>query len=340
MPSQRNRNTGRRIAFVGLGKQGRKLADAVSALGYEIVAGCDLDRTSLKKFSSSQPNALATSQISDLRGVSPEVVVVGTLAAGHLPVIRELDAIGVRKIFCEKPVVGSMMDLLDLQELVVKRDLKISVNHSNLWNSDFQIVKQRVQNEPLGALRRVAAHFKAAGFGNMGCHNLVVMLDFLETRVSRVLSAQFTSELAKKRAPGYDDRNGKALFLLDKGIELELNNCPSVKPRTWRLEFEFERGRIELHQAASSFAIWNGTTGRISEIPFQRQGYGLKKSPETAYPILDRALSCLFEDKPEKSLALGCQAVEAIIAAQHCAVDDAPVSLPLSRDTETLFRFS
>ena len=68
--------------------------------------------------------------------------------------------------------------------------------------------------------------------------------------------------------------------MLENGIELKLNNLPTVVPRTWRIVFEFDRGRIELLQAASCYVVWNGTTGRISEIPYQLSGYGLKKSPQ------------------------------------------------------------
>jgi predicted dehydrogenase len=340
MTGLRSRNAGRRIALVGVGKQGRKLAEALAALGYEIVAGCDLDAASRQKFSGKHPDAIVTQKISELARVSPELVVVGTLAGGHLPVIRELDAIDVKKIFCEKPVVGSIVDLRDLRDLVAKRGLEVAVNHANLWNPEFQTVKERVQSEPLGKLRRAAAHFKPAGFGNMGSHNLAAALQFLETRITSVRSATFSKDGTKKRAARHQDRNGRATFLLENGIELELDNLLTVVPRTWRIVFEFDRGRIELLQEASCYVVWNGATGRISEIPFQLRGYGLKKSPETAYTLLDRAVSSLLNGEPQESFDLACQAVEGIIAAHHCFVNATPVSLPLERETETLFGFS
>jgi predicted dehydrogenase len=336
----RSRNAGRRIAFVGVGKQGSKLAESLAALGYEIVAGCDLDAPRLRKFSAKYPNAVATRKISEIALASPELVVVGTLADAHLPVIRELDTIGVKKIFCEKPVVGSIVDLHDLQDLVVKRGLKIAVNHVNLWSPDFQTVKERVRSEPLGKLHRAAAHFKPAGFGNMGSHSLAVVLHFLETRITSARSATFSKVGAKKRAAGHYDLNGRATFLLENGIELELDNLSTVVPRTWRIVFEFDRGRIEILKEANCYVVWNGVTGRISEIPFQLQGYGLKKSPEAAYPVLDRAVSSLLDAEPQESFGLACQAVEGIIAAHHCFVNATPVSLPLERETETLFPFS
>ena len=334
------RSAGRRIALVGVGKQGRKLAEALAALGYEIVAGCDPNAASLKKFSAAHPDAVVTRKISELARVSPELVVVGTLADAHLPVIRELDTIGVKKIFCEKPVVSSIADLRDLQELVVKRGLEIAVNHSNLWNPDYQNVKECIRSEPLGKLHRAKAHFKPAGFGNMGCHNLAVALHFLETRISSVRSATFSKDGAKKRAAGHQDRNGRATFLLENGIELELDNLPAVVPRAWRVVFEFDRGRIELLEEASCCVVWNGAMGRISEIPFQLRGYGLKKAPKTAYAVLDRTVSSLLDGEPVDSFGLACQAVEGIIAAHHCFANAAPVSLPLKRETETLFGFS
>jgi hypothetical protein len=174
----------------------------------------------------------------------------------------------------------------------------------------------------------------------MGSHNLACVLYILEARITSVRSAIFSQAGAKKRAAGHDDRNGKALFLLDNGIELELNNLPTVAPRSWRLVFEFERGRIESLEEASCYVVWNGDTGRISEIPFQLQGYGLKKSPETAYAVLDRTVSSLLDGERHNSFSYACQAVEGIIAAHHCFKNSTPVSLPLERETETLYRFS
>jgi predicted dehydrogenase len=340
MTGPRSRNAGRRVALVGAGTQGRKLSEALSALGYAVVAGCDLNAASLKKFSAQHPDAIVTAKISELAGVSLDFVVVGTLADGHLPVIRELDAIDVKKILCEKPIVGCIADLRDLQDLVQKRDLEIVVNHTSLWHPDYQTVKEHVQRASLGALRRVATKFKPAGFGNIGSHSLTHILFFLETHIASVQDAWFADSAAKKRASGHDDRNGKVTYLLENGIELELDNLPTVTPRAPRIDFDFDRGRIELFGAAGCFVVWDGVTGRVSEIPFQLQGYGLKKSPKAAHALLDRVASSLLDGDHLNSFSLACQAVEGVIAAQQCFVNTTPVSLPLERETKTPFPFS
>ncbi len=339
-PIHRTRRAGARICVVGVGKQGAKLADALVEMGYAVVGVCDRDRRALAKFRARHPGVFATCSIPDLARVEPEVVVVATLADHRLFVVRELEKIGIRRILCEKPVVGSPADLRELKELAEKRSLSMNVYHTDLFAPDYAAVKERMRCEQLGSLVSVAAHFKPNGFGNMGCHYLAMVLNILDTHISRVESAFFSAKNPKHRAHGHEDRNGRATFLLENGADLSLDNLPMVPPRDWRVVFEFEHGRTEILTASTSYVVWDGEKATVSETPFRLQGYGLKKSPETAYRILDRAVCSLLDDEINASFSLGCQAVEAIIAAHHCFARNESVALPLPQGTESLFRFS
>jgi predicted dehydrogenase len=304
------------------------------------VGASDPHRPSLEKFRRKHPRVFVTPRIADLARVAPEVVVVATLADARLAVVRELDAIDLRRIFCEKPVVGSMADMRDLQDLVAKNSLNLKVNHPNLWSPDYATAKERIRTEQLGDLRSVSLHFKDSGFGNMSCHYLAMVLYLLDSRIASVESAFFSDKKPKRQKRGHEDRNGRTTFLLENGVELRLDNLTTVPPRVWRLVFEFDGGRIEILESNSSFVVWDGRKATISETSFQFRGYGLKKAPAVAHHLLDRAISSLLEDELDGSFELACQAVEGIIAAHHCFARNSDVPLPLERQTETLFRFS
>ena len=326
--------------MVGVGKQGGKLGAALVEMGYAVVGVCDRDRRALAKFQVRHPGVLATGSIADLARVEPEVAVVATLADHHLLVIQELEKIGIRRILCEKPVVGTVADAQELKELVEKSSLNTSVFHTNLFSPDYAAVKERMWSEQLGRLVSVSAHFKPNGFGNIGCHCLAMVLNILDTRISSVESAFFSAKNPKQRAHGHEDRNGRATFLLENGVDLNLENLPTVPPRAWRVVFEFEHGRTEILTASASYVVWDGRKTTISETPFRLQDNGFNKAPETGYRILDRAVSSLLDDETNTSFSLGCQAVEAIIAAHHCYGRNERVALPLAQGTESLFRFS
>ncbi len=334
------RHAGARVCVVGIGKQGAKLAGALIEMGYALVGVCDRDQRALTKFQSCHPGVFTTREVADIAGVEPEAVVVATLADHHLLVIRELEKTGIRRILCEKPVVGSLAEARELTELVEKTPLSINVFHTNLFSPDYAAFKEQLQSEQLGRLVSVSGHFKPNGFGNMGCHYLAMVLNILSTRISSVESAFFSAKNPKQRAHGHEDRNGRATFLLENGASLSLENLPTVPPRDWRVVFDFEHGRAEILTKSTSYVIWDGRKATISETPFQLQGFGLKKAPETGYRILDRAVCSLLDDEPNTSFSLGCQAVEAIIAAHHCFVRNERVVLPLAQGTECLFRFS
>jgi len=113
----------------------------------------------------------------------------------------------VKKILCEKPIV----DLRNLKDLAMKRNLEVAVNQAALWNSEFRTVKERAQE-------------------------------------------------ARRRAPGPQWKSGVPA---GERHRARAQQPSPVVPRTWRIVFEFDRGRIEPLQEVSCYAGSNGTTSHI-----------------------------------------------------------------------------
>lgn len=83
----------------------------------------------------------------------PDVVVIATSTFAHLAILRETIRLGIEKIVVEKPIVGNMSDLRELQKLLKQnpRYLKnIWVNYERRYHKKYTDLKKQLQKEQWG----------------------------------------------------------------------------------------------------------------------------------------------------------------------------------------------
>jgi predicted dehydrogenase len=323
---------------VGLGTQGAKLALALSRMRCRIAALCDLDLRRAEAFKVLAPDVFATNRIADLASLDLDVAIVATLADSHLSLIEQLAGIGIRRIVCEKPIVGMVGELTSLRNRVEREGLCVVANHKGLWMPENRHIRELIENEVLGRLTSAEAHFKPKGFGNIGCHAIARVL-YLTDRTIRSAEAAFLDESrAFSRTPRHCDPNGWALYELSGGVPLFACNLTSHPRRAHRIVFNFERGRIEILESRNTYIVADFDRGFEEETSFQHAWHGTKRSPDTMCYLLDGSLSDVLAGDSGK-LRYACEAVEAVIAAQLSYVRSQRVALSLE-DVSTPFRFS
>jgi predicted dehydrogenase len=330
----------RRVAVVGLGKQGAKLAKATVDAGFDLVAVCDADAARLKDFdvhgNAQKPRKVAS--IKELKGIGADVCILATLADNHLTLTRLLHEAGIQAVLCEKPVVNNMADWVALKGFLAQTRMRFAVNHIKLWSADFELARAIVEGESLGKLQRISLRFKSAGFGNIGSHQLAA-LAFLTGRNLRAVESAVFEGSGAARKKGYSDPNGGAVFDLD-GIPVDIDNrsLPVNPPN--RLSFVSERGVFELLEEFNLFRLLDRETGEDSEELFKLPWMGSKQSWPVIVHLLQRALLEVSDAPDPRKLDAAFQSVEAIIAAQLSASQGKGVELPLGADATTPFLFS
>jgi phosphoglycerate dehydrogenase-like enzyme len=94
----KTKNIGKKVALVGLGNQGFKLANQILEMGYSLKGICDLDSQKLQAGRRLSENIFVTTSIKELLARSSDIVVIATQAESHLQLISLAIKMGVRKI--------------------------------------------------------------------------------------------------------------------------------------------------------------------------------------------------------------------------------------------------
>jgi predicted dehydrogenase len=325
------------VAVIGIGKQGGKLANAAVEAGFNLVAVCDSNPNQLRNFrlenESTRFERIASAE--QLEDLPIDLCILATLAESHLPLIRLLYQIGIRNIFCEKPVVNQFADLVTLQSFIAETGLRLLVNHTKLWSADFEFAKSISQSGSLGKLQRASLRFKPSGFGNIGSHQLAALVYITGMSLAGVSSAAFEETTSFSRGQGYNDPNGVVQFDL-AGVPVDADNRSMPVGRRSRLTFYFEAGVLELLEDSQLIRFLDFSLGTDVQARFRDPWLGSRKSSH----LLNKALSELTSTSNTGKLEAAFQAVEGIIAAQVSFLERKSTSLDLSPATKTPFPFS
>ncbi len=117
-----------------------------------VVAVCDLNPKALQRVRRTYPTMTVTTNPADLL-CSPEVdaVAIVTPISHHFPLAKKALENG-KHIFVEKPFTATVAEAEELIELAEKKNLRIMVDHTFLFNSAVRKIREVMQDGTLGNL--------------------------------------------------------------------------------------------------------------------------------------------------------------------------------------------
>lgn len=153
-----------RVAVVGLGYWGRKLAQRYSQLpGAQLVGVCDHSPNALERSQMAHPGVPACLHLDALLALSPELVVVATEPASHVAVAQQALESG-SAVFVEKPVTTNVADLDHLRSVSQRTGLPILGSALWSWDPTVDALAALVARGGLGRVLRVEGARQ-----NLGC---------------------------------------------------------------------------------------------------------------------------------------------------------------------------
>jgi predicted dehydrogenase len=324
-----------RVAFVGLGRQGLKLAQAVADSGHSVAAGCDLREPARAAFRARFPGAVVLDDVRRFEGVPADVHVIATLADVHAALVTQLAALGARRFLCEKPAANTTADLARLRELAAG-GVTIAINHPRLWSDDHLRIRELIQAGRCGTLEWAEAVFKPRGFGNIGVHAIASMLFLTGRDTTLVEAADFVDTGTMARAAGHADANGRVVCRLGE-ISFVADNRSAVVDGPMRLALGGPSARIDIFEGAGTWRLWRDGVDEEFVNPFAWGGSGKR---ETLIEMTMRALRSLVEGDTREHLRCAFGAAETVIGAQIAHRDRRAVHFPLPAATVTPHLFS
>jgi predicted dehydrogenase len=139
-----------KIGVIGLGYWGPNLVrNFLSQKAVTKVVACDLEEKRLQKIKEKFPAADLTNDCSDLFSSNLDAIVIATPVDTHFDFAKKALQSG-KHIWVEKPFTASSDQAEELIEIAERKNLKIFVDHTFIYNGAVRKIKELVDDNVLG----------------------------------------------------------------------------------------------------------------------------------------------------------------------------------------------
>jgi predicted dehydrogenase len=148
--SDEKNNHALRIGIIGLGYWGPKLARNFHDLpGTTLAMASDLRQDRLDDIKNLYPDVEVTRNYKDLLSDHLDAVVIATPVQAHYQLTREALLAG-KHVLVEKPITSDSTQGLELLKLAEKKDRRLMVGHTFVYNPAVETIRQVIQSGELG----------------------------------------------------------------------------------------------------------------------------------------------------------------------------------------------
>lgn len=246
------------------------------------------------------PDVVVATDLSELQGMVPDLVVVATPSALRLAVVEQALALGARHIFCEKPLALTGAEAETILGICRSANVGLTVNFSRRLNKSLADVAKSLSGLELGRVQVAQGTYRGA-LSNNGAH----LLD-LATWLLGPLSLR-----AKI------DRT--TILDAPHEVTLTLNQLDDDGMDIFELDILCTRGRVRMIDGARSIE-----RTRVREIRIGDADYIVAHEPIIESTDADNLMSLAYEDLAGRAFD-GWTESEALVAARQVSglFDDA-----------------
>ena len=125
----------------------------------KIVAGCDIDPSRLKNFGVDWGvDRLYDDYKEMLHQENLDVACIATWTRLHASMVMDAARLGVKAIFCEKPIALNPHDGHQMVRFCQKKNVSLIINHERRWDSYYQKAKQIIATGKIGEIRTIVGN--------------------------------------------------------------------------------------------------------------------------------------------------------------------------------------
>ena len=257
-----------------------------------------------------------------------DIVGVATNTPTHADIVIGCAELGVRAVFCEKPVATTLRGADRMIAACRERGALLVINHNRRWDSLWIAARDLVRSGGLGEVQHVTCQWPTGRLGNMGSHMLDVAAFVIGRRPEAVLGALDFIVPPDRRGPDYHDPGGWGVVMFEGGVKVFVNAAHDVKA-PFGLRVVGEKGELTV-DATARVRPWDGEARVIASG---------SDGPRTFAAAVADIVECLRSGaRPASTGEDGRDALEAIIGFHVSNRESGRwVSLPLDdveRDIE------
>ena len=166
-----------KVGIIGCGGISRMHANWYrKAARAEMVAGADIDKDKLKKFSEEYALERSyTDYIEMLEKEQPDIISVCTRPKQHAEITIESAKLGVKGILCEKPMGENLEQADAMIEACEKNNVKLAIDHQLRFGGSYVTAKKLLEDGAIGELFRIYALCSGGDLKDNATHTIDLM---------------------------------------------------------------------------------------------------------------------------------------------------------------------
>ena len=239
-----------------------------------------------------------------------DVVSVATPDDHHTEPVCDASNVGVRAVFCEKPICISLKDADRMIETVERNGTKMSVDHTRSFVPVVQEVRRQIRDGAIGGLTRMVQHMggrRSMLFRN-GTHAVDLVCFFADADPVWVIAAH--EQGFENYGPEYKGEGGKdprldpgstVIIEFANGVRGILNSA-KMTPQFSEIDLQGPGGRYLISDAAGVRA-WktDEPEGRLTESPAPQAESRPAFLGDTLIPAVQELAQMVWNDAPSSS---------------------------------------
>jgi predicted dehydrogenase len=330
-----------RTSVIGFGRMGARLCDAAERAGQEVVAVLD---------GAEAPFGLGPRP--DLAGrlhrdpepfwaTPADILVIGTTAPSHMPLLEQGVRRGFKRIVVEKPFSCSVAEGRRAMEVAQAAGARVLVDHTRRYCPNFQKIAARAPElAHLGRLRTISSTHGGGSLGCVGVHYFDLCNMLFGAAPVSVFAQLVEPEGRNPRGDQFLDPGGPVMLTYPNGGRAFVDYGGDIGVYAG-LQMVFEEGIVR--HGVDEFEPWEVLARRAEDRGKGKHLIGLPLMAEpfpawSAMSHMDRWTQ-LFVDAasdapPVCGADVGLRTMEVFAAARWSAATGSVVKLPLPPEAE------
>jgi len=225
----------------------------------KLVAGTSRDVGRRERFQHRTGTKTYTSWEEMLDKEALDIVSVATYTPEHALLTIACAQRGIRVIWCEKPIAGTLAEAEAMLEACEKSGSLLVINHNRRFDATCRRLRDHVSAGGLGKLTSVNLQWNAGRLGNVGTHTIDAALMFTGRRITAVSATLDEAGKPDCRGAAFRDPGGWGFLRLDDGVMVSIDAADYANT-PYHMVVNGTEGRATAGKFRSDFTLeyWDG----------------------------------------------------------------------------------
>lgn len=235
-----------KVAIIGLGPHGKRLAQATREAGLELAAVVDAREEALAPFAE-QPGAGRYGSTTALyAALIPDLVCIATNGPSHTDLAIEAMNRGVRRVLVEKPMACSLAECDRMMAIADEKGVRLAVDQSRRWDPMYRWLRDQIRSGRWGQPRAAWIQRPGIGLGCLATHSFD-LVQFLFDKEPRAITAWVDEPVASNpRGERFVDPGGFVVMDFGPGLRATVAQIEDgAGPMSVELDLTGARVRID-----------------------------------------------------------------------------------------------